>query len=192
MATYQQWSGHDNSRGGGGGRYRVDQITALYARAAELEEAMQEALIKMSMKAVGNHQPQPCVMCGDMRHSYEYCPLADWDEETEQVNYLSNYGSNFYNNAPFDNSNNCSFQSDPPEPYIDPAVSNFTHEQGKMNQIMWDQMQSMSTQLAAQNKLLEQLSHIVTSSQPQPGKLPAQPEPDPRGEVKAISLRSGA
>ena len=153
---------------------------------------MQEALIKMSMKAIGNHQPQPCAICGDRRHSYEYCPLADWDEETEQVNYLSNYSSNFYNNAPFDNSNNCSFQSDPPEPYIDPAVSNFTHEQGKMNQIMWDQMQSMSTQLAAQNKLLEQLSHIVTSSQPQPGKLPAQPEPDPRGEVKAISLRSGA
>ncbi|XP_078170153.1 uncharacterized protein LOC144564429 [Carex rostrata] len=52
-------------------------------------------------------------------------------------------------------------------------------------------MQSMSTQIATQNKLLEQLSHIVASSQPQPEKLPAQPEPNPRGEAKAITLRSG-
>ena len=131
MVTYQQWPSHDNSRGGGGGRYRVDHITSLYARAAELEEAMQDALIKRSMK--GNHQPQPCVMCGDMRHSYEYCPLAEWDEELEQVNYLGNYNRNIYNNAPFNNSNNHAFQSDPPEPYIDPAVSDFMHQQRKMN-----------------------------------------------------------
>src|ERR1035438_10347110 len=45
--------------------------------------------------------------------------------------------------------------------------------------------------MAAQSKLLEQLSQMVTSSQPQPGKLPAQPEPNPRGEAKAITLRSG-
>src|SRR5664279_2165608 len=123
MATYQQWPSHDNSRGGGGGRYRVDQITSLYARATELEEAMQEA--------VGYHHPQPCVMCGDRRHSYENCPLAEWDEEPEQVTYLSNYNRNIYNNAPFKNSNNLAFQSDPPKPYIDPAVSNFMHEQMK-------------------------------------------------------------
>src|SRR5664279_1505777 len=49
----------------------------------------------------------------------------------------------------------------------------------------------MTTQMAAQGKLLEQLSQMVTSNPPQPGKLPSQPEPNPRGEAKAITLRSG-
>jgi len=98
---------------------------------------------------------------------------------------------NFYQNASFPNQNNRAPQAGPSKLYVPPYATNFTHEQGKMNQIVWEQMQSMSTQIATQNKLLEQLSHIVASSQPQPGKLPAQPEPNPRREAKAITLRSG-
>ncbi|XP_078171369.1 uncharacterized protein LOC144565476 [Carex rostrata] len=131
---------------------------------------MQRAMDKLSVKAV-EQQPQACVMCGDERHAYEQCPLVQAGEEIEQNSRAS--------------------QAGPSKPYVPPYATNFTHEQGKMNQIMWEQMQSMSTQIATQNKLLEQLSHIVALSQPQPGKLPAQPEPNPRGEAKAITLRSG-
>ncbi|XP_078170268.1 uncharacterized protein LOC144564543 [Carex rostrata] len=125
---------------------------------------------KLSVKAV-EQQTQACIMCGDERRAYEQCPLVQADEEIEQ--------------------NNRAAQAGPSRPYVPPYATNFTHEQGKMNQMMWEQIQSMATQMAAQRKLLEQLSHIVTSSQPQPGKLPAQPEPNPRGEAKAITLRSG-
>src|SRR5664279_1992258 len=111
------------------------------------------------------HHPQPCVMCGDMRHSYEYCHLAQWDEEPEQVDYLSNYNRNFYNNAPFNNSNNHAFQSDPPEPYIDPAVSKFMHEQMKMTQMMLEQMQVMNAQLVARSKEINTLMDQLTKGQ---------------------------
>jgi hypothetical protein len=60
-----------------------------------------------------------------------------------------------------------------------------------MNQMMFEQMQAMNAQLAAQSKLMEQMSHQTASNQPQPGKLPSQPEVNPRGEAKAIMLRSG-
>ena len=248
----------------------MDHITALTAKL----DAMQRAMDKLSVKAV-DQQPESCVMCGDERHTYEQCPLAQQDEESEQVNSLNsepsffprppfsrsyskdpveqqhwrsnqnnpapfnnssarppfnnnsfqkppynnntwgnrannnwnnpspnnNWGNasssntngnrNFYQNASFPNQGNQAAPSDPSRSYAPAGVNDFTHEQGKMNQMMWEQMQSMTTQMAAQSKLLEQLSHIVTSSQPQPGKLPAQPEPNPRGEAKAITLRSG-
>ena len=57
ITTNQQWFGCHSSRARGGGRSKVDQITTLFAKAAELKEAMQKALIKMSVKAVSNHQP---------------------------------------------------------------------------------------------------------------------------------------
>ena len=53
-------------------------------------------------------------------------------------------------------------------------------------------MQAMNAQLVAQNKLMmEQMVHQAAPSQPQPGRLPSQPELNPRGEVKSITLRSG-
>ncbi|XP_078156037.1 uncharacterized protein LOC144551795 [Carex rostrata] len=64
---------------------------------------------------------------------------------------------NFYQNASFPNQNNRAPQAGPSKPYVPPYATNFTHEQGKMNQMMWEQMQSMATQMAAQSKLLEQL-----------------------------------
>ncbi|ONK77680.1 uncharacterized protein A4U43_C02F9370 [Asparagus officinalis] len=234
------WSGRDNTRVGGGGRFEVDQITALSAKL----DAMQKAFDKMSVKAV-NQQPQSCVMCGVEGHAYEQCPLAQVDGEIEQVNSLNNEPSyfpkppfnqsyskdpveqqnwrwkqnnpapfnnssnpsynnsfnnpssnnnnrNFYQNAAFPNSNNRAHQSGPPKPYIAPAVSDFMHEQGKMNQMIFEQMQALNAQLAAQSKMMEQMGHQTASSQPQPGKLPSQPEVNPRGEAKAITLRSGA
>ena len=48
MAQNQQWSGRDNSRPGGGGKFEVDQITALTAKM----DAMQKAFDKMSMKSL--------------------------------------------------------------------------------------------------------------------------------------------
>ena len=60
----------------------------------------------------------------------------------------------------FPNQNNRAPQSDPSEPCIDPAVSTFMHEQGKMNQMVFEQMQAMNAQLMDQNKMLiEQMSH---------------------------------
>ena len=104
-------------------------------------------------------------MCGDRRHSYEYCPLAEWDEEPEQVNYLGNYNHNIYNNAPFNNSNNHAFQYDPPEPYIDPAVSDFMHQQRKINQMMLEQMQAMNAQLTARSKMINTLMDQLAKGQ---------------------------
>jgi hypothetical protein len=243
MAQNQQWSGRDNSRPRGGGRFEVDQMTAMTAKM----DAMQKAMDRLSVKAV-EQQPQACVMCGDENHAYEQCPMVQTEEETEQVHSLNNEPSffpkppfnrsyskdpveqqnwrwnqsnaqrppfnnnfsnpssnnswnnpsssgnnnrNFYQNASFPNQGSRATQAGPTRPYVPPYANNFTHEQGKMNQMMWEQMQSMSTQMAAQNKLLEQLSQMVTTGQPQPGKLPSQPEPNPRGEAKAITLRSG-
>ena len=91
MATNQQWSGRESTRAIGGGRFEVDQITALSAKL----DAMQKAFDKMSVKALGNQQPQLCVMCGDEGHEYENCPLAQRDEEPEQVNSLNNEPSYF-------------------------------------------------------------------------------------------------
>ena len=69
---------------------------------------------------------------------------------------------NFYNNDSFHNSNNWPFQSDPLEPYIDPAMIDFMHEQGKMNMMIFEQMQQLTAQsklLMDQNKMiLEQLA----------------------------------
>ena len=64
------------------------------------------------------------------------------------------------------------------------------HEQGKMNQMIFEQMQAISAQLASlahQNK--PQSGSQATP--PQPGMLPGQPEINPRGEAKAVTLRSG-
>ena len=108
MAQNQQWSGRDNSRPGGGGRFEVDQITALTAKL----DAMQKAFDKMAVKSVGNLKPQPesCAMCGE-GHSYEHCPLAQRDDdELEQVNSLNNEPS-YFPKPPF----NRTYSKDPVE-----------------------------------------------------------------------------
>ena len=69
------------------------------------------------------------------------------------------------------------------------------HEQGKMNQMMFEQMQQLNAQLAglaAHNKMIENQLSQQGGTIPVPrGSLPSQPEPNPKGEAKAIKLRSG-
>jgi len=133
-------------------------------------------------------------MCGDRRHSYEYCPLA-WDEEPEQVNYLGNYNHNVYDNAPINNSNNQTFQSDPPEPYIDPAVSDFMHQQRKINQMMLEQMQAMSAQLTARSEMIKALMDQLAKRQLREGYGPGELQVETnelesvyRAEVPSVDL----
>src|ERR1035441_8802581 len=75
-----------------------DNITALTAKM----DAMQRAMDKLSVKAV-EQQPQVCVMCGDERHAYKQHPLAQQDEESEQVNSLNSEPS-FFPRPPFSRS----------------------------------------------------------------------------------------
>jgi hypothetical protein len=196
---------------------------------------MQKAFDKMTVKALGDQQPKSCVMCGDEGHVYEHCPLAQRDDEPEQVNSLNNEPSyfpkppfnrsyskdhndqqawrwkngnpapfnnnpsssnnnnnrNFYNNAAFNNSNNRAPYQGPSKPYVAPVVNEFMHEQGKMNQMIFEQMQQISAQLAGLANQNRQNEPHTTPGQTQPGRLPSQPEINPRGEAKAVTLRSG-
>jgi len=105
MAQNQQWSGRDNTRPRGGGRFEVDQMTAMTAKM----DAMQKAMDRLSVKAV-EQQSQACVVCGDENHAYEQCPMVQPEEETEQVHSLNNEPS-FFPKPPF----NRSYSKDPVE-----------------------------------------------------------------------------
>jgi hypothetical protein len=69
-------------------------------------------------------------------------------------------------------------------------VENFMHEQGKMNQMIFEQMQAISAQLASLAPQNKPQGRSQTAP-PQPGMLPGQPEINPREEAKAVTLRSG-
>jgi hypothetical protein len=63
-----------------------------------------------------------------------------------------------------------------------------------MNQMIFEQMEAINAQLAglsAQNRANEQMGYQTASNQQQPGKIPGQPEVNPRDEAKAVTLRSG-
>ena len=104
------------------------------------------------------------------------------------------YGNrNFYNNAQFQNRNpqpNTAYR--PPymrqEPELKPSeVNNFMHEQGKMNQMLFEQMQAINEKLA---RMAGGDAGAGTSSRGVT-QLPSQPT-NPNAEVKVVhTLRSG-
>ena len=75
-------------------------------------------------------------------------------------------------------------------------MEGFLESQQQVNKAITTQLQNITTeleQIKVHNKLLEKqiAQQAAESSQRTKGKLPSQPEPNPKGEVQAVALRSG-
>jgi hypothetical protein len=87
---------------------------------------------------------------------------------------------NFYQNASFPNQGDRPQFNQPRPPYIAPAVTKFMKEQEKMNQVMLEQTQAISAQLAKLNVIepgKENANNASVSADR--GKLPSKPETNP-------------
>ncbi|KAJ1694699.1 hypothetical protein LUZ63_011397 [Rhynchospora breviuscula] len=99
-----------------------------------------------------------------------------------------------FRNATFDNNRNPNYQRKPFVPYVPPVVENFMHETGKWNQSVAEKLDKFEDGLKSLTRLEQMMEAHFSQpgpSQRAPGQLPSQPEANPRGEIKAISLRSG-
>jgi hypothetical protein len=93
-AQQQQWLNREMVRGSGG-KYEVDQLALMQAKidALQIQVDKQKATSKMV-------QVQACTLCGDEKHDYQACPLAQPEEDMEHVNSLNSEPS-FFPKPPF-------------------------------------------------------------------------------------------
>jgi hypothetical protein len=164
LAQQQQWSNRELVRSLGG-RHEVDPLALMQAKidALQLQVEMQRGASKMV-------QVQACSLCGDETHDYYSCPFAQPEGGVGQAwrDVEPNYPPHFHQ---------------PKKDALPQHVVDFMHEQGKMNQMLFEQLKAMNEKLS---RLSVGESSGNANGEAQP-KLPSQ-SINSQGEMKAIHV----
>ncbi|XP_027177724.1 uncharacterized protein LOC113776872 [Coffea eugenioides] len=154
---------------------------------SSIQQQISELTSTIRQLAVGNlQQAKTCGICKDMSHLTDWCPVLQ-DEGVEQVTMASNMQQDFqpqYLSKSQSHSSNADMSL---EDTIKTLVANTMQLQ--QNAIQYQQRTGMSIR-NVENQLSQMVSTIHRLESQEKGRLPSQPEVNPKN-VSAITFRSG-
>ncbi|GJR01933.1 reverse transcriptase domain-containing protein [Tanacetum coccineum] len=159
-------------------------VAALTTDVAELKDMMKTMLLdkqKSQAPATVKAVEQSCVTCGGA-HSYRNCPAIDGNVYRDNIQeYVSQAAAVNYNQR------NTTYQASTPQTQ---GVSKTDFESYvKANDSV---MQNMQSQMSNITDLLTKIANSNAASTSGSGSLPSNTVANPKGDVKAITTRSGA
>ncbi|GJZ09101.1 hypothetical protein Tco_0543384 [Tanacetum coccineum] len=157
---------------------------------AELKDMVRALLLDKQTSPVPAPAPvkaveQSCVTCGGA-HSYRNCPATDSNNYRDNIQeYVSQAVARTFNqgNSGFPSATDGKTKSESLEPKPKPWEW--------LHQVMWLVMQNMQNQMSNITDLLTKIVNSNQASTSSSGSLPSNTVANPKGELKAITTRSG-
>ncbi|GJW96607.1 reverse transcriptase domain-containing protein [Tanacetum coccineum] len=166
-------------------------VAALTTEVAELKDMMKTILLdkqKPAAPAPVKAVEQSCVTCGGA-HSYRNCPATDGNNYRDNIQeYVSQAAAANFNQGSTSYRPQMLLHTKAPAPQAQGVSKTDFESYVKANDAV---MQNMQSQMSNITDLLTKIANANTASTSSSGSLPGNTVANPKGDLKAITTRSG-